>query len=140
VGPIRALVDAGVVVIAAGGGGVPVIETADGGYKGVEAVIDKDLGSVILAQAIGARRLAIITAVERVALDFGTPNEHAVDRLTLSEAHRFLAEGHFPPGSMGPKILGAIRFLETGGDEVLITSPDHLAEGLAGRAGTRIVP
>lgn len=139
VGAIRALVDGGVVVIAAGGGGVPVIETEDGEYRGVEAVIDKDLGSVILAQAVGARRLAIVTAVERVAIHFGSPQQRDLDVVRLDEARRYYDAGHFPPGSMGPKILGAIRFLEAGGDEVLITSPERLSEGLAGKAGTRII-
>lgn len=138
--PIRMLVDAGVIVIAAGGGGIPVIETADGALEGVEAVIDKDLGSVVLARAIGAQHLAIITAVDRVALDFGTPRQKDLELLSLEDARRHLDAGQFPAGSMGPKIRGAIRFLEGGGREVLITSPEQLVSGLAGKAGTRILP
>jgi carbamate kinase len=140
IGVIHTLIEAGVIVIAAGGGGIPVAETSTGAYRGVEAVVDKDLGSVILARAVGARRLAIITAVERVALNFQTPQHQDLDVMRVAEAKRYLDEGQCPAGSMGPKILGAIRFLEAGGEEVLITSPEHLMDGLAGKAGTRIVP
>lgn len=139
VAAVRALVEAGVIVIAAGGGGIPVVETATGEYRGVEAVVDKDLGSVILARAVGAQRLAIITAIDRVALHFRTPQQRFLDRVHVAEARRYLDDGQFPPGSMGPKILGAIRFLEAGGEAVLITSPEHLIDGLEGRAGTLIV-
>jgi len=137
---IRALVETGRVVIAAGGGGVPVIETAPGCYAGVEAVIDKDLASVVLARAVGAARLVIVTSVEHVALHFRTPEQEDLSELHLAAAKRYLDEGHFPPGSMGPKILGAVRFLEGGGEEVIITSPERLGEALAGQAGTRIMP
>jgi carbamate kinase len=136
---IRALVDAGHVVIAAGGGGVPVVEEPAGIYRGVEAVIDKDLASVVLAQAVGAKRLVIVTSVDRVSLDYRTPRQREIESLTVAEAKGHLEAGQFPPGSMGPKILGAIRFLEAGGEDVLITSPAKLGEAFAGRHGTRIV-
>jgi len=137
---IRTLIDAGHIPIAAGGGGVPVIEIAPGVHQGVEAVIDKDLASVVLARETGAKRLVIVTSVDQVAIHFRTPRERALDRLTLAEARGYYAEGHFPPGNMGPKILSAIRFLEQGGEEVLITSPARLSEAAQGRGGTRIVP
>ncbi|MCK4412011.1 MAG: carbamate kinase [Candidatus Eisenbacteria sp.] len=136
---IRTLIEAGEIVIAAGGGGVPVVEIAPGVYRGVEAVIDKDLASVVLAREVGARRLVIVTSVDRVAIHFHTPQQQDLDELSLADARRYYDEGHFPPGSMGPKILSAIRFLEQGGEEVLITSPERLGEAFAGRAGTRIV-
>lgn len=135
---IRTLIEIGQVVIAAGGGGIPVAQTESGEYRGVEAVIDKDLASVVLAAAVGAERLVIVTVVDRVALHFGTPQQQDLDSMTLAEARRYYDEGHFPPGSMGPKILGAIRFLESGGKEVLVTSPQRLRDALAGKAGTRI--
>jgi carbamate kinase len=136
---IRALVEAGHVVIAAGGGGVPVIETTAGQYQGVEAVIDKDLASVVLARALGAKRLIIVTSVERVSIHFRTPQQRELDTLTLAEARRYYDEGQFPAGSMGPKILCAIRFLDGGGEEVIITSAERMGEALQQRAGTRIV-
>ncbi len=136
---IRALFEAGHVVIAAGGGGIPVRE--DGGaLRGVEAVIDKDLTSVILALAVKVDTLINITAVDQVLLDYGKPTSRAVPLLTIDEARRYLDEGQFPEGSMGPKIRAAIRFLEAGGREVIITSPPGVRESLRGRAGTRIIP
>ncbi len=137
---IRTLVGIGQVVIAAGGGGIPVGQTPSGEYYGVEAVVDKDLAAVVLAEAVKADRLVIVTAIDRVALDFGKPNQRDLDVMTADEAQEHLDDGQFPPGSMGPKILGAIRFIRNGGREVLITSPRMLAEALAGRGGTRIVP
>jgi len=137
---IRTLVDAGHIVIAAGGGGVPVVEIEPGVYQGVEAVIDKDLASVVLARETGAKRLVIVTSVDQVAIHFRKPEQRLLDRLTLAEARRYYKEGHFPPGNMGPKILSAIRFLESGGEEVLITSPAQLNDAWHGRGGTRIVP
>lgn len=136
---VRALLEAGQVVIAAGGGGVPVVEDAPGELRGVEAVIDKDLASAVLANALGAKRLIIVTSVDRVAIRFRTPHQLELDRLSLAEARRYYDEGHFPEGSMGPKILGAIRFLEGGGEAVLITSPGRIEEAMAGRSGTWIV-
>jgi carbamate kinase len=136
---VRCLLDAGYVVVAAGGGGIPVVETEPGIYRGVEAVIDKDLASAELALALEIPRLVVSTGVEQVALDYGTPRQRFVDELTVAEARHHLVAGQFPPGSMGPKIEAAIAFLERGGREVIITSPTSLREALAG-AGTRIIP
>lgn len=136
---IRALVEAGFVVIAAGGGGIPVVETEPAGYRGVEAVIDKDLASALLAASLGIPLLVLSTGVERVAIHFRQPDERFLDRLTVSEASRYLEEGEFPRGSMGPKVEAAITFLEHGGSEVLITSPSSLERAFAGESGTRIV-
>ena len=136
---IEALLRAGFVVVGVGGGGIPVVREADGRLRGVEAVIDKDLASSLLARTIKADLLLISTAVERVALNYKKPNERFVDRMTLAEAKGFLAEGHFPAGSMGPKIQAAIEYLEAGGKEVLITAPETLERALAGKTGTRIL-
>jgi carbamate kinase len=138
--PIRTLLEAGFVVIAAGGGGIPVVERRAGVYEGVEAVVDKDLASALLASALGIPTLIITTGVDRVAVSYQRPDQRFLDRLTVREARQYLAAGEFPPGSMGPKILAAIGFLESGGQEVLITSPYRLEEAIAGRTGTRIVP
>jgi carbamate kinase len=135
---IRRLVSEGVVVIAAGGGGIPVVRR-ERRYQGVEAVIDKDLASAVLGRGLGARLMVMSTAVEHVALDYGTPRERPVARLTVDDARRHLAEGQFPAGSMGPKITAAIRFLEAGGEAVIITSPAAVGAALLGRTGTRIV-
>ncbi|HXF83011.1 MAG TPA: carbamate kinase [bacterium] len=135
---IKGLVFQSIVVIAAGGGGIPVVRRPDGALEGVEAVIDKDLASSLLAQSIGADLLLISTAVERVALHYGRPEERALDRITVADAKHYLSQGHFPPGSMGPKILAAIQFVEATGGEALITSPEHIPAALAGRTGTRI--
>jgi carbamate kinase len=137
---INALLAAGVIPIAAGGGGIPVVRAPGGGYRGVAAVIDKDLTSGLLAADVGAGQLVMLTGVERVALDFGKPTERAVDRLTAAEARRHLADGQFPPGSMGPKITAALGFIERGGPRAVITSLDKLDLALDGRAGTAIVP
>ena len=136
---IRALVVAGFVVIAAGGGGIPVVEAEPAGYRGVEAVVDKDLASALLAASLGIPLLVLSTGVERVAIHFRQPDQRFLDRLTVSEARRYLAEGEFPKGSMGPKVEAAITFLEQGGSEVLITSPASLEQAFAGASGTRIV-
>lgn len=136
---IRALINQGFVVIGVGGGGIPVVEEA-GSLQGMEAVIDKDYASGLLATGLNADLFLISTAVEKVALNYGKPNQVDLDRMTLSEAKRYLREGHFPPGSMGPKIEAVIRFLEEGGEEALITSPENLAHALRGEAGTRITP
>jgi carbamate kinase len=137
---INALLAAGVIPIAAGGGGIPVVRTPGGGYRGVAAVIDKDLTSGLLAADVGAGALVMLTGVERVALDFGTPGERPVDRLTAAEARKHLADGQFPPGSMGPKITAALQFIERGGPRAVITALDKLDLALAGKAGTAIVP
>lgn len=136
---IRALVDAGIVVIAAGGGGVPVFRGETGLIQGVEAVIDKDRAAGVLALQLRARRLVVLTAVEAVSLDYGKPSERPLGRITVEEARRALAEGQFPPGSMGPKMEAAIEFVEKGGEEAMITSPDCLYAAMEGRAGTRVV-
>lgn len=136
---IRAFVEAGVLVIAAGGGGVPVVRQ-DGALVGVEAVVDKDLASALLAQAIGADRLILATDVDGVALDFGEQSERYIDRLTVAEAREHLAAGQFPPGSMGPKVEAALAFVANGGREAIIANLARLREAAAGEAGTRVVP
>jgi len=136
---IETLVEAGFVVVAAGGGGIPVIEEPDGRLRGVEAVIDKDFASALLARSVGADLLCITTGVDQVAVNYGRPEQRALDVVDVDEARRHLADGQFPAGSMGPKIEAALGFLERGGDAVLITSPDRLADALAGGTGTRIV-
>jgi carbamate kinase len=135
---IETLVDAGFLVVAAGGGGIPVVERPDGRLEGVEAVIDKDFASALLARSIGADLLCITTGVDRVAINFGRPDQRALDVVSVDEARRHLADGQFPAGSMGPKIEAALAFLDAGGAEVLITSPERLADALEGTAGTRI--
>lgn len=137
---IRALVEAGFIVIAVGGGGVAVVETSRGHYQGVEAVIDKDRASALLAASLDIPLLVLATGVERVAIHFRQPNERWVDRMAVDEARRYLEAGEFPKGSMGPKIEAAIRFLERGGQEVLITTPAALERAIAGETGTRILP
>lgn len=137
---IKRLLDAGVVTIAVGGGGIPVVADENGDLSGVAAVIDKDLASALLATEVGADLLLISTAVEQVALDFGTPNQRWVDRLTLAEVKACLAEGvHFAEGSMAPKMRAVVQFLEAGGNEALITNPVNLERAMAGETGTRIV-
>jgi carbamate kinase len=135
---IRALVDAGMVPVAVGGGGIPVLDTS-AGLRGVEAVIEKDLATVVLARDLGASVVLFLTGVDRVAVDFGKPGQRFLDRLTLVEARRLLAAGEFPPGSMGPKVEAAIEFVDAGGERAIITSLDRIAEAAAGRAGTVIV-
>jgi len=137
---INALLAAGVIPIAAGGGGIPVVRAPGGGYRGVAAVVDKDLTSGLLAADVGAGALVLLTGVERVALDFGKPTQRSIDRLTAAEARKHLADGQFPPGSMGPKITAALGFIERGGPRAVITSLDKLDLALEGRAGTAIVP
>jgi carbamate kinase len=136
---LNALLSAGVIPIACGGGGIPVVRRADGTYAGVPAVIDKDMTSALLGANIGAGVLVMLTGVERVALDFGKPSQRWVDRMSADEARQHLADGQFPPGSMGPKIAAALDYLVRGGGEALITSLERLEDALAGRAGTRIV-
>lgn len=136
---IAALVSAGFLVIAAGGGGIPVVEEPPAGYRGVEAVIDKDLASALLASSLKIPLLVLSTGVEQVAIHFRQPNQRFLDRLSVSEARGYLADGEFPNGSMGPKVEAAITFLEHGGSEVLITSPASLEKAFACESGTRIM-
>ncbi|MGD0159071.1 MAG: carbamate kinase [Candidatus Bathyarchaeia archaeon] len=135
---IKSLVNKGIIVIAVGGGGIPVIEQ-DGRLKGAEAVIDKDYASALLAIGIKADLFLISTAVEKVALNFGKPNQKSLDKMTLAEAKKYHEQGHFPPGSMGPKIEAITSYLEHGGKEALITNPENLERALQGETGTRIV-
>jgi carbamate kinase len=136
---IRTLVDSGFVVIAVGGGGIPVVEVTPGRYRGVEAVIDKDRASALLAASLEIPLLVLSTGVERVAIHFRQPDQRFIDRMTVAEAQVWLDEGEFPKGSMGPKVEAAITFLHSGGEEVLITTPAALERGVAGATGTRIV-
>jgi len=134
---IKLMVDAGMVVVASGGGGVPVVER-DGRLEGVEAVIDKDLAGEKLAEVVGADILLILTDVRKVKLNYGKPNERDIDAMSVEEAKRYLAEGHFPPGSMGPKVEACIRFLERGGEMAVIAHLEDALKALEGRAGTLI--
>jgi carbamate kinase len=136
---IKLLLEAGHCVIAGGGGGIPVIRDAAGYLVGVEAVIDKDRLSSLLAEQLGADTYVILTGVPKIALDFGRPTQRWVDRLTAAEAARHLAEGQFPPGSMGPKVEAALGFIRSGGREVLITSAEALEKESYDTVGTRIV-
>ncbi len=135
---IKQLVNSGVIVIAAGGGGIPVYYEEDGTLEGIDAVIDKDRASALLAHEIDADLLVILTGVNKVAINFGKENERKLDRITMSEARQYLAEGHFPRGSMGPKIEAAIAFLEQGGERVVISSIERAARAVLGDAGTTI--
>jgi carbamate kinase len=137
---VRNLVDAGFVVITVGGGGIPVVADAEGNLSGVAAVIDKDFASSLLSTSIDAELFVISTAVEQVALNFGTPDQRAVDRMTVLQAKEYLAEGvHFAKGSMAPKIQACIGYLERGGGEAIITNPENVERALRGETGTRIV-
>jgi carbamate kinase len=138
---VQALIDSGVVVITVGGGGIPVIDDGQGNYTGTAAVIDKDYASSLLAQLIKADLLLISTVVEKVALNFGKPNQEWIDKMSLEEAKQYLAEGvHFLKGSMAPKIQAIIWFLETGGKRAIITNPENIGKALKGETGTHIVP
>ena len=137
---VEALLNANVIPITCGGGGIPVARDRNGDLHGVSAVIDKDSTSAMLASELGAGTLLMLTGVDRVALDFGKPTQRSLDRLTASEARAHLAAGQFPPGSMGPKVAAALRYLDHGGGETIITSLDRAYDALTGSAGTRIVP
>jgi len=136
---IKELVERGEIVIAVGGGGIPIYIEENGTYEGVDAVIDKDFASMLLALNIEAGLFVILTGVDKVAVDYGKPTQRDLDRVSVSEARRYYEEGQFPAGSMGPKILAAIDFLSRGGSEVLITSIDRIVDAFAGKTGTRIV-
>jgi len=137
---IRQLIDAGFTVIAVGGGGIPVVEDEKGNLHGVAAVIDKDYASSLLAASIDADLLLISTAIEKVALHYGQPNQRWLDQMTAAEARQYIREGHFAPGSMKPKIEACIWFLESGGQEALITNPENIERALQGETGTRVLP
>lgn len=137
---VQTLLERGIITITVGGGGIPVIDPGDGNYRGVAAVIDKDYASSLLAQKIKADLFVISTAVEKVAINFGKPNQTWVDRMTLAEAKQYLEEGtHFAKGSMAPKIQAIIWFLENGGKQALITNPENIGRALKGETGTWIV-
>ena len=136
---VKELVQRGEIVIAVGGGGIPVYIQDDGTYEGVDAVIDKDFASALLAVNIDADLFVILTGVDKVSVDYGKPSQRDLDMMSMEEASRYYQEGQFPAGSMGPKIKAAIDFLERGGKEVLITSIDRIVDAFAGKTGTRIV-
>jgi carbamate kinase len=133
------LVHTGRIVIAAGGGGIPVIINGRGLFEGVEAVIDKDFSSGLIAREAEADLFVILTNVPFVSLNFGTPDETPLERITVAQAQEYFDAGHFPSGSMGPKILAAIEYIQAGGREVIITSASHLKAALINRSGTKIV-
>jgi carbamate kinase len=135
---IATLLDSGYHVVAAGGGGIPVERTAHG-LAGVDAVVDKDLTAALLAREIGADLLIISTAVERVALNYGQPDEVGISAMNIAQAEAYMAAGHFAPGSMGPKIQAAVNFLRGGGREVIITSPAHIRKAVVAGQGTHLV-
>ena len=133
---IRTLLDNGIIVVAAGGGGIPVIQRDDGTLWGADAVIDKDLATSLLASELSADVLIISTAVDKVYINYKKPDQKALDRVSLAEAKQYLAEGHFAAGSMKPKVEAIIEFLERGGKEAVITDPPHLVDALAKKNGT----
>jgi len=135
---VNQLLDLGHIVIAVGGGGVPAFRDIEGNLEGLDAVIDKDKASALLGNQIGAELLYIFTNVEKVALNFGKENETQISRLTLEQTRQYFAEGHFPPGDMGPKIEASIKFLEDGGEKVIITSIDGIKQDASGNSGTII--
>ncbi len=137
---VKTLLDNGICAITVGGGGIPVIEDDEGNYIGTAAVIDKDYASSLLAREIQADLFIISTAVEKVYLNYNTPQQRAIDVMTVSEAKQYMAEGHFAKGSMYPKIQACIWFLEAGGKEAIITDPEHLMDALNGKTGTHIIP
>ncbi|MCE1253931.1 MAG: carbamate kinase [Anaerolineae bacterium] len=138
---VKALIRDGIVVITVGGGGIPVIDKGEGEYVGTAAVIDKDYASSLLAREIKADLFLISTAVEKVALNYGKPDQKYIDKMTLAEAKQYLAEGvHFAKGSMAPKIQAIIWFLEGGGKQAIITNPENIGRALKGESGTLIVP
>lgn len=138
--PINTLVTSEVIVICTGGGGIPVIRDEQGDVHGVNAVIDKDRGSSLLASGLKADLFVISTAVEKVAINFNKPDQRWLDRMTLAEAKQYLAEGHFAPGSMAPKIEAIVSFIEGGGPQAIITDPASISRALRGETGTMVVP
>lgn len=136
---VKELVQRGEIVIAVGGGGIPIYIQDDGTFEGVDAVIDKDFASALLALNIEADLFVILTGVDKVAIDYGKPSQRNLDTLTVEEASKYYEDGQFPAGSMGPKIKAAIDFLQRGGKEVLITSIERIVDAFAGKTGTRII-
>ncbi|HET8798251.1 MAG TPA: carbamate kinase, partial [Thermoanaerobaculia bacterium] len=137
---IRHMLDTATVVIAAGGGGIPVVKGRDGQWRGVEAVIDKDYASAKLAADLDADLFIILTGVSKIAIDFGKPGQQNLARMTVAEAEKHLADGQFPPGSMGPKVESAVQFVRAARKQVLVTDVEVLREALEGSDGTLIVP
>jgi carbamate kinase len=137
---IEAMIAAGFIVIAVGGGGIPVVEDPGGNLVGVEAVIDKDFASALLASSIAADLFLISTAVPQIALNYGKPDQQWLDKFSLAEAKQYLRQGHFAKGSMGPKVQAIINYLEAGGKQALVTNPENIGRALAGETGTRVVP
>ncbi len=137
---IQALMLNGYVVIACGGGGIPVVRTDAGSLRGVYAVIDKDRASSLLAQTLRADLFIISTGVDKVSLNFNKPDQRDLDQMTLQEARQYIQEGHFAKGSMLPKVEAAVEFVQNGGPQAIITSPENLAKALHGEAGTRVIP
>ena len=137
---VRALVDAGFVVVANGGGGIPVVREADGSLRGIEAVIDKDLGAALLGHALGTEVLVIATDVPHAVLRYGTPEAEDIGRVTVSQLEAYAAEGHFASGSMGPKVDAACRFVRATGHPAVVTDLDSILDAVEGRAGTVVLP
>lgn len=135
---VKKLIDSDFIVVAVGGGGIPVVETDKGELKGTAAVIDKDFASALLAAEINADIFMITTGVEKVCINYNKPDQKTIDKMTLAEAEKYLAEGQFPAGSMGPKIQAAIMFLKNGGETVIITSPEFVEKAINGQTGTVI--
>ncbi len=136
---IRKMVDDGMIVIASGGGGIPVVLNEEGKLEGVDAVIDKDRAGGVLAEEVGANIFLVLTDVDSARLDYGKPAERPISRMTTSQARDYMKEGHFLPGSMGPKVEACIKFVEQGGEKAIITSLERAVEALDGKAGTTIV-
>ncbi|OQY37753.1 MAG: carbamate kinase [Candidatus Cloacimonetes bacterium 4572_65] len=135
---IKTLVEDNKIVIACGGGGIPVVVAEDNSLEGIDAVIDKDFASALLAEKIGAEFLVILTGVDKVAVNFGKPNQTDLDNISVADAQKYYDEGQFPKGSMGPKILAAIKFIENGGNKVIITSIERIVDAFEGKTGTII--
>ena len=136
---IKKMLAQGIIVIASGGGGIPVMENGDGSYKGLEAVIDKDMAGEVMAEAVQADTFLVLTDVEKAKLNFGQENEQELGQITLAEAQKYSDQGHFLAGSMGPKVRACMQFVEHGGQRAIITSLDKAVDALAGKTGTIIV-
>ena len=135
---LKKILDAGIIVIASGGGGIPVMQDADGNYQGLEAVIDKDRAGEVMAETLGADTFMVLTDVENAILNFGKDNATPVGNVSVEDMKKFAAEGHFMAGSMGPKVASAIKFVEDGGQRAIITSLNNAVDALAGKCGTII--